>query len=81
MRISQVNLDREKLYSNVEDKIKAKLQSIAARSDCAVNMVTNTILADALGISLEDRYDIESKFYSKVSGKARKRTKGSRRNS
>lgn len=75
MRISQINLTRERLYSNVEQKIKKVISSIAEEVDCSRNMVTNTILADALGIPIEDhdRYDSELKFPGKLSAKARKR--------
>lgn len=49
-------LTRERLYSGVHPRVRARVESIAASEDCSMSFVCNTILADALGITIEEKY-------------------------
>jgi hypothetical protein len=68
--------DRDKLSANVVSQVKAKVRAIAERNECSMTLVVNTILADALNVSLKEleRYDTNEAEYLKLSGKARSRT-------
>jgi len=79
MRIQRLKLDRERLYANLVVNIKNKVRAIAAKNDCSMSFVTNTLLADILGITVEERYDIESEESPKLSRKARSGTARPRR--
>lgn len=69
MRIQRAIKNREKIYSGTLQQIKDKIQALADRHDCSKSFVINTILADAVNVKLEDRYD----DYRKDAGKSHKR--------
>jgi len=49
--------NRDKISAGIEEKIKNKIRLIALRAGCSMSYVTNVLLADQLGIYIEDRYD------------------------
>jgi hypothetical protein len=49
--------DRRRLYSGIEPRIDDKIMQLAARFDCSKSFVSNTLLAKALNISVEEHYD------------------------
>lgn len=57
MRIQPRIKNRKDIHSGVTKEINRKIENLALRFDCSKSFVTNTLLADALGIELEYRYD------------------------
>jgi hypothetical protein len=47
---------RERLYSGVERRVKERLESLAIRYNVTKSFVSNSILAEALGVHLAETY-------------------------
>ena len=56
MRYQKPIKNREKLYAGVLNQVESKIGSIARQHDCSKSFVTNTILAEALNVKIEERY-------------------------
>lgn len=57
MRIMKPVKDRRSISAGTLYQIRARIESIARNYDCSKSFVINTLLADALNVDLEDRYD------------------------
>jgi len=66
MRIQSRGYKRDKLYSAVLEQIKAKIARIAEQHDCSKSFVTNTILAEALRIKIDEVYYEDRKYRRKL---------------
>jgi hypothetical protein len=71
-------LVRQSLSGYVEQNIKYRIRSVAVKADCSMRLVINTLLADALGITAEDKYYEEPKATpvkrNKTQGKRNRQT-------
>lgn len=56
MRYQKPIKNRQRLYAGVVSQIENKIESLARQHDCSKSFVTNTILAEALNIKIEERY-------------------------
>lgn len=56
MRIQRRGVKRIRIYPNVEEVIKKRVQFTAEKFDCSMNFVTNTLLAEVLGIKIDQLY-------------------------
>lgn len=78
MRIQKRLAHRGRLDARVQWEIDEAIRNIALRSECSVALVENTLLGDALGISLEERYDEDDK--RTISKQARRIKSADKRN-
>ena len=53
--------ERDKLYPRVEREIDEQVEHLARMHNCSKSFVVNTILADAFGIGVKERYYDERK--------------------
>lgn len=73
MHIQPKGFKRDRLYSGVNLAVKRRIREIAAQHDCSMSYVSNTLLADKLGIK-------EQVPYYEINERNKKRTAKSRRN-